>query len=84
LVPPPILLLRYGGALILLRKLGIFHDPAIGEDRPDHLLAGSMVRGDVQELAGGARLSTIELVIEGLAGGSSEERVDDICIDDVT
>jgi hypothetical protein len=31
---------------------------------------------------GGARLSTAELVNEGLAGSSSEERDDNICIDD--
>jgi hypothetical protein len=46
-------------------------------------LAEGVVRGDVQELAGGARLSTAELVNEGLAGGSSEEHADDICVDDV-
>jgi hypothetical protein len=34
--------------------------------------------GNVQKLADGARLSTTELVNEGLAGGSSEERVDDV------
>jgi hypothetical protein len=56
---------------------------AIVEDRPDRLLAGGVVRGNVQDLAGGAWLSTDELVNEGLAGGSSEERADNVCINDI-
>jgi hypothetical protein len=42
-----------------------------------------MVLGNVQELAGGALLPAAELVNEGLAGGPREERVDNICINDV-
>jgi hypothetical protein len=42
-----------------------------------------MVRGDIQELTGGARLSTAEHVNEGLAGGPREEHADDVCVDDV-
>jgi hypothetical protein len=82
-VPLPLLLLYCGGTLILLRPLGLSHGPANGENRPDHLLAGGLVRGDVQELMGGARHLTAELVNEGLASGSSEERTDDVCVDDV-
>jgi hypothetical protein len=82
-VPPLSLVLCHGGALILLRTLGLSHGLAIGEDRPDHLLAGGMVRGDVQELMGGARLSIAELVNEGLAGGPSQVCANDIYIDDV-
>jgi hypothetical protein len=82
-VPLLLLLLCCGGTLILLRPLGLSHGPATGEDRPHHLLAGVMARGDVQELAGGARLLTAELVNKGLAGGSSEELADAVCVDDV-
>jgi hypothetical protein len=80
---PLCLLLRCGGTLILLRPPGLSYGSAIGEDHPDHLLAGGLVRGNVQELAGGAQLSTTELANEGLVGGSSEERADDVYVDDV-
>jgi hypothetical protein len=53
-VPPPLLLLHYGGTLILLCRLGLSHGPAISEDRPDRLLVGGVVHGNVQKLAGGA------------------------------
>jgi hypothetical protein len=62
---------------------GLSHGLAIGEDRPDYLLAGGVVRSDVQEVAGGARLSTTELVNEGLAGGPYQECADNVRIDDV-
>jgi hypothetical protein len=42
-----------------------------------------MVRGNVQELVGGARLAAAELVNEGLAGGPRKEHADDVCIDNV-
>jgi hypothetical protein len=42
-----------------------------------------VVRGDVHELMGDARLSAVELINEGLAGGPGEERTDDVCVDDV-
>jgi hypothetical protein len=42
-----------------------------------------VVHGDIQELVGDARLSTAELVNEGLAGGPREEHADNVCIDDV-
>jgi hypothetical protein len=66
-VPLLLILLRCGGTLILLCPLGLSHGSAIGEDRPNRLLTGGMVCGDVQELAGGARLSTTELVNKGVA-----------------
>jgi hypothetical protein len=77
-VPPLLLLPRCGGTLILLRPLGLSRGPTVREDRPNRLLTGGVVRGDVQELAGGARLLTTELVIAGLTGGSGEERTDDV------
>jgi hypothetical protein len=78
-----LLLLRCGGTLILLHPLHLSHGPDISEDRPDHHLAEGMVRGDAQELVGGVRLSTAELVNEGLAAGSYEELADDVCVNDV-
>jgi hypothetical protein len=67
----------------LVLPLGLAFGPSIGEDRPDGLLAEGVVRGDVQELAGGARLPAAELVNEGLAGGPREVRANDIYVDDV-
>jgi hypothetical protein len=55
----------------------------ISEDRPNHILTGGMVHGNIQELAGGARLLAAELVNEGLEGGPREERADGVCFDDV-
>jgi hypothetical protein len=42
-----------------------------------------VVRGNVQELMGGAQLPAVELVNEGLAGGPRQERIDDVCVDDI-
>jgi hypothetical protein len=67
--------------LVLL--LGLAHGPTINEDCPDCLLAGGVVRGDVQELAGGARLSVAELYERGTCKWSGEERTDDVCVDEV-
>jgi hypothetical protein len=83
LVPPLPLILHCGGALVLLCTLGLSHGPTIGEDCPDRLLAGGVVRGDVQELTGGAWLSTTELMNEGPAGGPDEERTGNVCINDI-
>jgi hypothetical protein len=32
---------------------------------------------------GGAQLPAVELVNEGLAGGPRQERIDDVCVDDI-
>ena len=42
-----------------------------------------MVRGDVEQVAGGMGLHTAELVGQGLAGCLREERVDDVRVDDI-
>jgi hypothetical protein len=44
----------------------------------DRLLARGMIRGNVQELASGARLPAAKLVNKGLAGAPNEEHVDDV------
>ena len=45
-----------GGALILILALGLAFIPASTEYRSDRLLAGGMVRGDVEQVAGGSGL----------------------------
>ena len=46
----------HGGALVLVLVLGLALVPASVEDRSDRLLAGGMVRGDVEQVVGGPRL----------------------------
>jgi hypothetical protein len=67
----------------LYLPLGLAHGPAIDEDRPDRLLTEGVVRGDVQDLTGGVRLSIAELVNEELASGPCEERANDVRVNDV-
>ena len=38
----------YGGALVLVRALGLAFVPASVEDRPDYLLIGCVVSGDIE------------------------------------
>ena len=45
-----------GGALVLVRTLGLAFVSASVEDCSDHLLIGGMVSGDVEQVAGGTRL----------------------------
>ena len=45
-----------GGALILALALGLALVPASVEDHSDCLLAGGVVHGDVEQVAGGTRL----------------------------
>ena len=56
----PILLILFdplhGGALILVLVLGLALVPASIEDRPDRLLTGGVVHGDVEQVAGGTGL----------------------------
>jgi len=50
------------GALVLILALGLAFVPASIEDRSDRLLAGGMVRGDVEQVAGGMGLQAAKLV----------------------
>jgi hypothetical protein len=52
------------------------------KDGPDRLLAGGMVGGDLQELVRGARLLAPQFVDQGLAVRPTEERTDDVGVDD--
>ena len=42
-----------GGALVLVRALGLAFVPASAKDRSDRLLSRGMVSGDVEQVAGG-------------------------------
>ena len=63
--------------------LGLAPIPATSKDCPDHLLAGGVVRGNVEQVAGGTELHTAELVDQGLEGCPREERADDVRVDDI-
>ena len=63
--------------------LGLALVPTATEDRPNRLLTGDMVRGDVKQVAGGTGLHTAKLVDQGLVGRPREERADDVRIDDI-
>ena len=45
-----------GGAFVWIRALGLAFVLASAEDRSDRLLARGMVRGDVEQVAGGTGL----------------------------
>ena len=83
----PILLVHFaplcGGALVLVLALGLALVPASVEDRSDRLLAGGMVRGDVERVTGGTGLQTAKLVNQRLIGCPGEERADDVHVDDI-
>ena len=53
------------------------------KDRSDRLLAGGVVRGDVEQVAGGSGLQTAELVDQGLTGCPREKRTNDVCVNDI-
>ena len=67
----------------MVRALGLAFVPAFVEDRSDCLLAGGVVRGDVEQVTGGTGLQAAKLVDKGLVVRPGEERVDDIYVDDV-
>ena len=53
------------------------------EDHSDRLLTGGVVRGDVEQVAGGMRLQAAKLVDQGLIGCPREECADDVRINDL-
>ena len=57
--------------------------PTATEDRPDRLLPRGVVHGDVEQVTGGTRLQTTELVDQGLTGCLEEERADDVRANDI-
>ena len=68
----------FTGILVLLHL-------ALGtvENCSNHLLARGMAGGDVEELLGGSRALTSQLVNQGLAGGPKQESSYDIGIGDI-
>ena len=53
------------------------------EDRSNRLLARGMVGGDVEELLGGSRALTSQLVNQGLIGGPRQESSYNVGVGDV-
>jgi len=72
-----------GGALILVLVLGLALVPASIEDRPDCLLTGGMVSGDIEQVVGGTGLQATKLVDQGLIGRPGEECTDDVRVDSI-
>ena len=72
-----------GGALVLVCALGLAFVLASTKDRSDCLLAGGMVRGDVEQVARDSGLQIAKLVDQGLASCPREECIDDFCVDDI-
>ena len=67
----------------MVLTLGLALVPASTKDHSDRLLMGGVVRGDVEQVAGGTGLHTAELVDQGLAGCYREESADDVHVDDI-
>ena len=67
----------------MVLALGLAPILTIAENHPNCLLAGGLVHGDVEQVAGGTGLHTTELVDQGLAGCPREERADDVRVDDI-
>ena len=53
------------------------------EDCSNRLLAKGVVRGDIEQVAGGMGLQAAKLVDQGLAGCPREECTDDVRVDDI-
>ena len=83
----PILLVLFaplrGGALVLILALGLALVLASTKDYSDRLLAGGMVRGDVEQVTGGTGLQTAELVDQGLTSCPREGRADDVRVNHI-
>ena len=67
----------------MVLTLGLALVLASTKDRSNRLLARGVVRGNVEQVTGGTRLHTTELVDQGLAGCPREERADDIHVDNI-
>ena len=52
----------------MVLTLGLAPVLTTDEDRPNHLLTGDVVHGDVEQVTGGMELQTAELVDQGLTG----------------
>ena len=73
----------HGGALSLVLVLGLTLVLASAKDRSDHLLAGGVVCGDVEQVTGGTGLHTTKFVDQGLIGCPREEYADGVRVDNI-
>ena len=67
----------------MVLALGLALVLASTKDRSDYLLAEGMVRGDIEQVAGGKVLQTAKLVDQGLTGCPGDERADDVHVNDI-
>ena len=67
----------------MLLALGLALVPASTKDHSDCLFARGVVRGDVEQVAGGSGLQTAELVDQGLTGCPIEEHTDDAHVNNI-
>ena len=67
----------------MVLTLGLALVPASTKDSSDRLLAGGMVHGDVEQVAGGTGLQAAKLVDQGLTGCPREECANDVHINDI-
>ena len=72
-----------GGALVLVLALGLALVPASVEDRSDCLLAGGVVRGDIEQVTSGTGLQIAKLVDQGLTSCHREKHGDDVYVNDI-
>ena len=86
-LPAPILLVLFAplreGALVLVLAFGLALVPASTKDCSNRLLTGGVVRGDVEQVAGGLGLQAAKLMDQGLAGYPREEHADNVHVDDI-
>ena len=76
---------RLGGACLPITHLVLAFGPDGVGSAEDHdaFLAGGVVSGDVEQVAGGTGLQVGKLVDQGLIGHPGEECADDVCVDDI-
>ena len=67
----------------MILVLGLALVPAFVEDCFDRLLAGGVVCGDIEQVAGGSGLQAAKLVDQGLTGCPRKECADDVRVDDI-
>ena len=62
-----------GGALVLILAFGLTFVLTSVEDRSNRLIAGAMVSGDVEQVAGATGLQASKLMDQGLSSCPREE-----------
>ena len=67
----------------MVHALGLAFVPGPVENYSNCLLAGGVVSGDIEQVAGGMGLQAAKLVDQGLAGRPREECADDVRVDNI-